>query len=70
MTVGSRFGNPEGSRPYFETTGQFFDRLAGMNLPNISMRYLSMGMSNSDHIAIEEGANIVRIGTKLFGDRQ
>jgi len=70
MTMGPRFGNPEDSRPYFKTTRAIFERLAGMNLPNISMRYLSMGMSNSYHIAIEEGANIVRIGTKLFGDRQ
>jgi len=69
MTMGPRFGNPEDSRPYFKTTRAIFERLAGMNLPNISMRYLSMGMSNSYHIAIEEGANIVRIGTKLFGDR-
>jgi pyridoxal phosphate enzyme (YggS family) len=70
MTMGPRFGNPEDSRPYFKTTRAIFERLEGMNLPNISMRYLSMGMSNSYHIAIEEGANIVRIGTKLFGDRQ
>jgi hypothetical protein len=33
------------------------------------MKYLSMGMTNSYKIAIEEGANIVRIGTKLFGER-
>jgi hypothetical protein len=33
------------------------------------MRYLSMGMSNSYPIAIEEGANVVRIGTKIFGPR-
>ena len=70
MTMGPRFGNPEDSRPYFKTTRAIFERLASMNLPNISMRYLSMGMSNSYHIAIEEGANIVRIGTKLFGDRR
>jgi uncharacterized pyridoxal phosphate-containing UPF0001 family protein len=33
------------------------------------MRYLSMGMSNSYQIALEEGANVVRIGTKIFGPR-
>jgi uncharacterized pyridoxal phosphate-containing UPF0001 family protein len=33
------------------------------------MKYLSMGMSNSYKVALEEGANIVRIGTKLFGER-
>jgi uncharacterized pyridoxal phosphate-containing UPF0001 family protein len=33
------------------------------------MRYLSMGMSNSYQVAIEEGANMVRLGTRLFGER-
>jgi pyridoxal phosphate enzyme (YggS family) len=70
MTMGPRFGNPEDSRPYFKTTREAFDRLDKMNLPNITMRYLSMGMSNSYRIAIEEGANIIRIGTKLFGSRK
>jgi uncharacterized pyridoxal phosphate-containing UPF0001 family protein len=36
---------------------------------NVDMRYLSMGLSNSYRIAIQEGANIVRIGTKIFGSR-
>jgi uncharacterized pyridoxal phosphate-containing UPF0001 family protein len=34
------------------------------------MKYLSMGMTNSYRVAIEEGANIVRIGTKIFGPRE
>ncbi|MBN2116439.1 MAG: YggS family pyridoxal phosphate-dependent enzyme [Anaerolineales bacterium] len=69
MTMGPRFGDPEDSRPYFKTTRQAFERLAAKNLPNVTMRYLSMGMSNSYRIAIEEGTNIVRIGTSLFGER-
>ncbi len=69
MTMGPRFGDPEDSRPYFQATRQAFDRLRTMDLPNVAMEYLSMGMSNSYLIAIEEGANIVRIGTKLFGSR-
>ncbi len=69
MTMGPRFGDPEDSRPYFKATRVAFDRLASLNLPNATMRYLSMGMSNSYRIAIEEGANTVRIGTKLFGER-
>jgi pyridoxal phosphate enzyme (YggS family) len=68
MTMGPRFGDPEDSRPYFQATREAFERLAKLDLPNVSMRYLSMGMSNSYHIAIEEGANIVRIGTKIFGE--
>jgi pyridoxal phosphate enzyme (YggS family) len=70
MTMGPRFGNPEDARPYFRATKEAFDRLARANLPNIEMRYLSMGMSNSYRVAIEEGANMVRLGTRLFGERQ
>ena len=69
MTMGPRFGSPEDARPFFKATKIAFDRLSKAGIPNIEMRYLSMGMSNSYKIAIEEGANIVRIGTKLFGER-
>jgi len=69
MTMGPRFGNPEDARPYFKATKAAFDRLSKARIANVEMRYLSMGMSNSYQIAIEEGANIVRIGTKLFGER-
>jgi len=69
MTMGPRFGNPEDSRPYFVETRRLFERIEKLNLPNVEMRYLSMGMTNSYRIALEEGANIVRIGTKIFGNR-
>jgi hypothetical protein len=69
MTMGPRFGDPEDARPYFRATREAFERLADSDLPNITMRYLSMGMSNSYQVAIEEGANLVRIGTALFGSR-
>ena len=69
MTMGPVFGDPENARPYFIATKSAFDRLSKAGIPNIEMRYLSMGMSNSYEIAIKEGANIVRIGTKLFGER-
>lgn len=39
------------------------------NIPNVSMEYLSMGMSNDYEIAIEEGSTIVRVGTSIFGER-
>jgi pyridoxal phosphate enzyme (YggS family) len=69
MTMGPRFGNPEDARPYFRATKEAFDCLAKAHLPNTEMRYLSMGMSNSYQVAIEEGANMVRLGTMLFGER-
>jgi len=66
MTMGPRFGNPEESRPYFVTTRKIFDRIKKLEIPNVEMRHLSMGMTNSYQIALEEGANMVRIGTKVF----
>ena len=69
MTLGPQFGNPEDSRPYFVETKKIFEKIKGLNLPNIEMKYLSMGMTNSYRVAIEEGANIVRIGSKIFGER-
>jgi len=69
MTMGPRFGNPEDSRPYFKETKKIFDEVKEINLPNVDMKYLSMGMTNSFQIAIEEKANIIRIGTLIFGER-
>jgi len=69
MTMGPRFGNPEDSRPYFVETRKVFEKIKGLKLPNVEMRYLSMGMTNSYKVALEEGANIIRIGTKIFGER-
>ncbi len=69
MTMGPRFGNPEDARPYFTATKTLFDQLTKKQIPDVEMHYLSMGMSNTYKIAIEEGANIVRIGTQIFGRR-
>ena len=69
MTMGPRFGNPEDSRPYFVETKRIFERLKKLNQPDMDMKYLSMGMTNSYRVAIEEGANMVRIGSKIFGGR-
>ena len=69
MTMGPRRGNPEDSRPYFVATKQIFEGIKKLNLPDVQMRYLSMGMTNSYRIALDEGANIVRIGSKIFGER-
>lgn len=69
MTMGPRFGDPEDSRPYFRLTKELFDKLKAANIPGVEMRTLSMGMSNSYRVAIEEGANMVRLGTILFGER-
>ncbi len=69
MTMGPRLGDPENSRPYFTETKWVFERIKKLNLPGVKMKYLSMGMTNSYKIALEEGANIVRIGSRIFGPR-
>ncbi len=69
MTMGPFAGDPEDARPYFHKTRKLFEEIKALNLPGVEMKYLSMGMSNSYRVALEEGANMVRIGTKLFGER-
>ena len=70
MTMGPRFGNPEDSRSYFARTRNIFEKIREMNLPNVDMKYLSMGMTNSYRVAIQEGSNMIRIGTAVFGKRK
>ncbi|MBW1703926.1 MAG: YggS family pyridoxal phosphate-dependent enzyme [Deltaproteobacteria bacterium] len=69
MTMGPFAGDPEDARPYFQKTRKLFEEIKALNFPGVDMEYLSMGMSNSYRVALEEGANMVRIGTKLFGER-
>jgi len=70
MTMEPYLDNPEDSRPYFKRMKRLFDEIKSYDIPNAEMRILSMGMSNSYEVAIEEGSNMVRIGTKLFGPRE
>jgi len=67
MTMGPRSGNPDDVRPYFRRVKGILERIRSLNLPNVDMKYLSMGMTNSYQVAIEEGSNMVRIGTAVFG---
>ena len=69
MTMGPFVDNPEKLRPLFRETKKLFDRIRDMGIKNADMEILSMGMSDSFLIAVEEGANMVRIGTAIFGKR-
>lgn len=69
MTMGPRFGNAEDSRYYFRKTKEISERIQTLNLARVEMKTLSMGMSNSYIVAIEEGSNMIRIGTSIFGER-
>ena len=61
--------NPEMTRPYFKKLKTLFNELSTLSLVNVEMKYLSMGMTNDYKIAIEEGSNMVRVGTGIFGQR-
>ena len=54
---------------YFEQMNNLFVDISHKNIDNINMKYLSMGMSDDFEQAIICGANIVRVGTRLFGRR-
>lgn len=70
MTMGPNLPNPEDLRPYFRLTRKLFDQLENLRFFSVEEPILSMGMSNSYKVAIEEGANLVRIGTLVFGERK
>ncbi|MBF0215684.1 MAG: YggS family pyridoxal phosphate-dependent enzyme [Candidatus Omnitrophica bacterium] len=69
MTMGPLADDPELSRPYFRIAQELFLELKGADIPGVEMKYLSMGMTASYRVAIAEGANLVRIGTGIFGER-
>lgn len=69
MTIAPVCGEKEDYRKYFRETYSIFIDNSGNKLHNISMDFLSMGMSDSYNIAIEEGSDIVRIGSSIFGCR-
>ena len=69
MTMGPFMDDFEGLRPYFRETRALFDEIRAMKIADIDMEILSMGMSDSFEIAIEEGATMVRVGTRIFGER-
>jgi len=69
MTIAPLYENPEDARPLFRRMYQLFQELKAVNLPNTDIQWLSMGMTNDYRVAVEEGANMVRIGTGIFGPR-
>ena len=70
MTIGPFLPDPEGSRPMFRRLKELREEARQLAQPNVSMRYLSMGMTGDFEVAVEEGATHVRIGTAIFGRRK
>lgn len=69
MTIGIFTSDEQIIRECFIKLRKLFNEINAAEIPNVEMKYLSMGMTNDFEIAIEEGANIIRIGTAIFGAR-
>ncbi|ABR48954.1 alanine racemase domain protein [Alkaliphilus metalliredigens QYMF] len=69
MTMAPYVDNPEETRMYFRDLKILSSTLEKKYGPTATMKYLSMGMTNDFQIAIEEGSNLVRVGTAILGER-
>lgn len=61
--------NPDDARVYFAKVKELYDKYSKLDNERIDFEYLSMGMSNDFEVAIEEGSNLIRVGTAIFGAR-
>ena len=62
-------GDENSNRYYFRKSKEIYDNLSKNSYLNIKMEILSMGMTSDFNIALEEGSNLVRIGSGIFGER-
>lgn len=70
MLIAPNYEDVEECRPLFRNMYGIFQRIKGREWKRAKIEYLSMGMTHDYRIAVEEGANIVRVGTAIFGQRQ
>ncbi len=61
--------NPEDVRVYFRQVKELYEECGRIQHPHLDFAYLSMGMSHDFGVAIEEGSNLIRVGTSIFGER-
>ena len=66
MTMGQLTPSPDANRPAFALLRSLAEKIEAQKFPGATMKYLSMGMTNDFEIAVEEGANLVRIGRAIF----
>ncbi len=69
MTIGLMSIDPERTRPYFTQLRELSAAITKHQIPGVEMKYLSMGMSDDYLVALEEGSNMLRLGSALFGPR-
>ncbi len=66
MTMGQLSPSRDANRPAFALLKSLAEKVETQQFPGVTMQYLSMGMTNDFEVAIEEGANLVRIGRAIF----
>lgn len=69
MCVAPKADDPKDIAVYFADVKKLYDRFAQIDHERINFKYLSMGMSHDFEVAIEEGSNMIRVGTAIFGER-
>ena len=69
MTIAPLYEDAEQTRPIFRLTRSIFEKLRKQSTHPESFRWLSMGMTHDYRVAVEEGSNMVRIGSGIFGTR-
>ena len=70
MTMAPHTGNPEEARPIFARAAELFHEIRSAKVGGPEFNILSMGMTEDYEVAIQEGANIVRVGRAIFGDEE
>ena len=70
MCIAPNYENVEDCRPLFANMKKIYDHIKEISWQKANIKYLSMGMTHDYTIAVEEGANVVRVGTGIFGPRQ
>ncbi|SDP10626.1 YggS family pyridoxal phosphate-dependent enzyme [Selenomonas ruminantium] len=70
MCMAPNYEDVEMCRPLFREMYEIFREVQDLDLPTSNIDTLSMGMTHDYEIAVEEGANMVRVGTAIFGPRQ
>ena len=70
MCIAPNYDDVEECRPLFAKMYEIFQKVKEITFSTANILYLSMGMTHDYEIAVEEGANMVRVGTGIFGPRQ
>lgn len=69
MCIAPYAENPDDVRKYFAEVKGLYDKFKNIKHERLDFKYLSMGMSNDYKVAMEEGSNLVRVGSAIFGRR-